>query len=113
MIEAADQAGLSRDIVIEAIRMETENLDARFQTIREAGELLRAIGSPTSLDMAMVVSDPIGKPKDRAALEMDQGQYARFINQLRRDNPYSRGSHSHANWDAGWIEADKAEKEQS
>ena len=103
--DTSEITGLSKRALLEAIRTEFLDWDKYLADMGQVHDLLSAIGAETSIEMLLLVEDPLSTPAEREELHKDQGYFAFVLGTPYNENPYSAMSMAGSMWQLGWKQA--------
>lgn len=104
-VAKAEEAGVSLDAVLEAVRMDAVDWNQKLPLMKTAHDLLSAVGARTRLDMVVLIDDPIATDDEMIRYEVDQGVLAFHLGQKISECPYPPSDPASATWRQGWLEA--------
>jgi len=106
-VEAAKRFGVCHKDVTNAMRLEHTDWDKYIPDMQIASELLEATGARTSLDMLVLVDEPIGSIQDKYKDALQQGYFDKVIGKKIEDGAYLPGSPLYDSYIQGHKKASK------
>ena len=102
-IADAEQDGISREGLVEAIHRHTDDFQAQYNRLAEAAELLHAVRSPVAFDVIRLDEKPVSSELARKEAAFEDGFYAETIGRQINDCPYGRDQSTlRKSWRDGW-----------